>query len=740
MRRAILAISLLLSLNAAHGAEVVDSADAIDTLINVSEVSVTAIKQGLQLMREPLSATILTQSTIEGSRISDIGEAVALSPNIFIPDYGSRITSSIYVRGIGARIDNPVIGLNIDNVPYINKNSFDMNVTDIERIEIIRGAQSTLYGRNTMAGQINIYTLSPMSYQGVRLGAEYSSGNSYRLKASVYQKPSDKFAYSISGDYLSSDGLFTNEYNGEKLDWQQSAGGRVKLLFHPSTSLRVENTTSVSWLEQGGYPYMQLLTNEINYNTPSSYDRLSINNGTTIKNNFDWGSISSITAISYLRDEMNLDNDFTEYDYFTLTQGISESNISEDIVIRLNQKGSYSALFGLFGLYNKQKMYAPVTFKEYGIENLILNNMNAYLGDYYYLWGEDEFLLDSHFNRDIYGAAIYHESKWELGRWRIGASIRADYERSRLSYHSYATSSATLYDSLDEIYFVKDIDIYREDELSLNFFEVLPKVNVSYSFGEYSSSNIYASWSRGYKAGGYNTQMFSDILQQDVMSEFGVGSAYVVEDVITYEPETSWNYEVGAHFELFERAVMLDAALFYIDVYNQQLTVFPEGQTTGRMMTNAGRSRSWGGELSLAARASEELLFNASYGYTNAKFTEYIDGVNNYAGNYVPYSPAHTLFAGATYSLPIGKGALIFDVNTTGAGRIYWNEENSVEQPFYALLNSSISFEGDRFKVSIWAKNITSVEYNTFYFKSMEREFVQKGLPITFGTTLNINL
>ncbi len=647
MRGLILTLSvILLSVTALSAGELGEQ--EIDTLVNVGEVSVTAIKQGMQLSGEPISATVLTRSSIEKGRIGDIGEAVALAPNIFIPDYGSRITSSIYVRGVGARIDNPVIGLSVDNVPYVNKNSFDMNISDIERIEIIRGAQSTLYGRNTMAGQINIYTLSPMNYQGVRLGAEYSSGNSYKVKAAVYQKPSDKFAYSISGDYLSSDGLFTNEYSGEKLDWQQSASGRVKLLFHPKGSLRVENTTSFSWLEQGGYPYMQLESGEINYNTPSSYDRLSFNNGLTVRSNFDWGSLSSITALSYMGDEMNLDNDFTQYDYFTLTQGIEEYNFSEDIVIRLNQKGSYSALFGAFAMYNKQSMYAPVVFKDYGIQSLILDNINAYQGDYYYVWDEDEFLLDSDFNRDIYGAALYHESKWEVGAWSATASIRFDYERSRLRYHSYATSSATRYDIDGNWVRDRDIDIDTEDDLVLNFFEVLPKVNVLYRFGDYSSSSLYASISRGYKAGGYNTQMFSDILQQAVKSEFGVGTAYVVEDVITYEPESSWNYEVGAHLELFQRALVMDFALFYVDVYNQQLTVFPEGQTTGRMMTNAGRSRSWGGEAAIAARACSGLLFNASYGYTNAKFIDYIDGLDDYAGNFVPYSPSHTLFAGAT--------------------------------------------------------------------------------------------
>ena len=111
-----------------------------------------------------------------------------IAPNFFMPDYGSRMTSSIYVRGIGARIDQSAVGLNIDNIPYLNKNGFDFDMLDVERIEVLRGPQSTLYGRNTIAGLINVYTLSPMSWQGVRIMAEGSVPAAGRAGIGIYQK------------------------------------------------------------------------------------------------------------------------------------------------------------------------------------------------------------------------------------------------------------------------------------------------------------------------------------------------------------------------------------------------------------------------------------------------------------------------------------------------------------------------------------------------------------------------
>ncbi|MFI3281569.1 MAG: TonB-dependent receptor plug domain-containing protein, partial [Rikenellaceae bacterium] len=152
----------------------------IDTLINVDQVSVSTIKQGLNLYRQPVAATTISMEEVERRGIKEIKDISLAVPNMHIPDYGSRTTSSIYIRGLGARIDQPVMGLNVDNVPILNKNAFDSEVMDIERVEVLRGPQSTLYGRNTMGGVMNIYTLSPFNYQGVRVGAEYSSGNTYK--------------------------------------------------------------------------------------------------------------------------------------------------------------------------------------------------------------------------------------------------------------------------------------------------------------------------------------------------------------------------------------------------------------------------------------------------------------------------------------------------------------------------------------------------------------------------------
>ncbi|MFI3315705.1 MAG: TonB-dependent receptor, partial [Rikenellaceae bacterium] len=661
------------------------------------------------------------------------------------PDYGSRITSSIYVRGLGARIDQPVIGLNVDNVPFINKNSYDLEVMDIERMEILRGPQSTLYGRNSMGGVINVYTISPFRYQGVKISTQYSSGNSYTLRASVYEKFSDKMAASIGLFHTSSDGYYTNQYTAQKCENEDSWGGRLKLQYNITSKTRIENTFSLSTLDQGGYAYKNLATNEISYNDPSSYQRTSLNNGFSVTHRGNGWQLSSVTGYQYLDDEMILDQDFTTASMFTLKQATQDHSISEDLVFKSSKSDEgYNMLFGFFGFYDHKNMQAPVKFKEDGIEYLIFDNVNG-SSQYYNNWDDNSFDLTSNFTNQTFGSALYHESSYKLGRFETKAGVRVDYESTILNYNCYTSTGCygNIEMSDNTTYtFYKPINIDISDTPSQHFFVVLPKFNASYKLGLHEQSMLYLSISKGYKAGGYNSQMFSDILQQKVMQLFGLSASYSAEDIISYKPEYSWNYEIGSHLESLNHKFVADMSLFYIDCRDQQLTVFPDGMVTGRMMTNAGHSRSYGAEFSGRANLGN-LSFNLAYGYTNAKFITYDDNEYDYAGNYLPYAPSHTLFASAEYNVSLGSRIfkdITFNINTNGAGRIYWNEQNSLFQPFYALLGSEVKFSAEKFTLSVWGRNMCNKEYSTFYFLSMGNEFVQQGKPNTYGVTLNLNI
>ena len=737
-------LGLAVVLSAFSGVALAD--EAPDTTLTLNEVSVTAIKGAPTIDRMPVASTVVTAPLIESLNIKTIKNMSEVSPNFYVPDYGSRMTSTIYVRGMGARIDQPVVGFNVDNVPFLNKDGYDFDIEDIDRIEVLRGPQSTLYGRNTMGGLVNVYTLSPMKYQGLRSMLEYGTANSFRASVGYYDKLSSRLAMAVTGFYGRSDGYFTNKYNGSDCGKEQQAAARWKTVWYPAANLKIENAASFSWSEQSGYPYENIDRGEINYNDTCFYRRTGVTDGLTVKLNLGNVELSSITSFQYVDDNMTLDQDFLPLSYFTLTQKRHEWALTQDFIGK-GTAGAYSWLAGLFGFYKKTRMEAPVTFKKDGIDNLILDNANKGMNPMGMMLScdDDVIRLGSRFRNPVWGVAVYHQSSYRAGAWEFSAGIRLDVEKNTLKYYSDCETAFTLSRKMGDTWVpVKEdiaVDLKDNDKLSNTFVEALPKVSVTYNIPSLPASNVYMSVARGYKSGGYNTQMFSDVLQQKLMSAMGTPEKYDAEKIMSYKPEYSWNYEVGAHLSLLDGKLRGQAALFYIDCRDQQLTSFPDGLTTGRIMANAGKTRSYGAELSMSYSPVDRWDLNVAYGYTNAKFVKYDDGVENYKGKYIPYSPKNTIFANVKYTQPV-KGwvnEVKFDVNCRGAGDIMWNESNTVKQPFYATIGASVTAVHNDCSLTVWGENLTDAQYDTFYFVSIGNAFLQKGKPMRAGVTLRMN-
>ena len=192
-------------------AEVEDNSIPTDTL-HIERVEVTASLKSEDALRTPIATTQLTMGRIEKMGVSSIKDISLIAPNFYQPDYGSSMTSSIYVRGFGSRIDQPVLGVTIDDIPLMNKNVYDFDFYDIRKLELLRGPQGTLYGRNTSGGVMNIATLSPLSWTGLRLMAEYSTMTSYRASAAYYALPRADFGISVAAHFNHDGGYFPNTY------------------------------------------------------------------------------------------------------------------------------------------------------------------------------------------------------------------------------------------------------------------------------------------------------------------------------------------------------------------------------------------------------------------------------------------------------------------------------------------------------------------------------------------------
>ena len=757
--------TVVMGFGVASATQIVEPADTTRHIV-VDDISIIAStpKQHFGLSKEPISSSVVNLEYLNREVVRSVKDLSAMMPNFYQPDYGSRMTSSVYVRGFGARIDQPVMGMMVDGVSFMNKNNYDFEFYDIARIELLRGPQSTLYGRNTMGGQMNIYTLSPLHYEGVRGELEYGSGNSLRAKLNYYDKVSRKFAYSVGAYANRTDGFVDNAYDGSDVDWGKSGGARLRVIWQMGRGWSLDNAASFGYNNEGGYAYAPYDTQTqsvgaVNYNSPSNYMRQSFSDGLVISHSGEEYKFTATTSYQFMHDRMRMDQDFTPQSIFTLKQEQNEHAITEDVVLRTND---YSRLWqwvtGVYGFYKTIDMSAPVNMLEGGIDNLILGNMPAMIKPFLTI---DPFVLDSNFTLPTYGLALYHESSLRVGeRWRFTAGLRLDYEASKMNYDN---SSAVIYSlnmpSMGQG--MPSININNREfkkpfkgEEKLDYFELLPKFAVNYTT---SVGDLYATATRGYKAGGFNTQIFSDILQNklknglkaDAMSQAGRPSTptepspYDAASVTTYKPEYSWNYELGGHLRFAEGRVNVDFAAFWIECRDQQLTVFPEGQTTGRMMSNAGKSRSRGVELSATWEVTDNLMFSANYGYTQAKFEEFNDGKNDYSGNYLPYAPQNTSSASVSYRIPLNCAVLddiTLNASWQGAGKIYWNEANTFKQDFYSLLNASVELRKGDYKLSLWGKNLTNADYYTFYFMSMGNSFMNVGKPCRWGATLSFAL
>ena len=741
--------------------------DTLDNSVITGTARTSFLSEG-----KTVPTTRLYLKRIERERVLDYKDLSATVPNLFIPEYGSKMTSSIYMRGLGARIDNPVMGLYIDGIGYFNKNDFDTELFDIRSIEVFRGPQGTLFGRNTIGGIISITTLSPLAYQGTRAEIGYGNGNSLEARISHYARLSDDIGIGVGGYYRHKDGFYKNAYVSSHpewtqehssgawadpalCDWSDETGGRLRAEWKAGSKAKFDNTLSANWLRQGGFPY-RMPGQEIDYNGFCGYERLNITEGLSYEFALGRLSLSGTTSYRYGKDRMDMDQDYLPLSYFTLAQAQQEHSVSQELVLKQAEspETGWDWIGGLSLFYRHNSMDAPVTFLKDGIDELILGQANAGIGSVFpghgIRLGQDSFVMDSDFLTRTTGGALYHTSYYRTGKWIFEAGLRIDYEHLTFDYSSGTEIDYLFTLTMDEY---KHLESRLEDKERLGYFEVLPRIAVRYGDDNW---NAYASVSKGYKAGGFNTQLFSDILREklagDMMAGLGMpgngggnpaDSGQDIAGIITYEPEKCWNFEIGAAgFVSYGRSYFSGSlTAFLIETFDQQLTVFPE-KGTGRMMTNAGRSRSAGIEASLNYRY-ERLSLDINYGFTDARFVIYDDGREDFSGKHVPYIPSNTLSASATYSLRTALGPLEsidFNVNTKAFGKIWWNEDNTLSQPFYALLNASVQLVFKGFSIEFWGKNITGTGYDTFYFVSLGNAFLQEGLPATFGAGLQLEL
>ena len=683
-------LNSILLLTSFLGTAVPNDADStVFKTVGLSEVTVVEFKKTKENLATN-SVSIVDSGFVNRHELQSITELTAVVPNFYMPEYGSKQNTPVYIRGVGAKTKGSAVGFYVDGIPHFENSSFDVDMSNIASVTVFRGPQGTLYGRNAIGGIINVSTVSPLAYQGTQFKLGYGSHNDALFQFSHYNKLGSKVGYSVAGGYHYNDGFHCNMFTNKYADQVKDAYGRVALVWLLDNKWFLRVNSMLDYSNQGGYPYGKYnrLTGEteaVNYNRYSSYRRLLSTSGLNIRYADENVSFSSQTAFQYIRDRQGIDQDFTSNDTYFVKNRLKQTMLSQEFMLKSNNSSRYQWLWGAF---------AMTQHINNTVETQYITKDNAF---------------PTHYRIPVNALAIYHQSTIKLfSGFSFIAGLRWDYETSTLKYlrESYQLSTDGARTE------VKDVNS------SLHFNQITPKFALQYQ-DERNNNSYYFSVTRGYKAGGFN-QTF----QKDEETSFG--------------PEYNWNYELGGKVHLLKDKLYAEAALYYIDWRQQQVNQTVPG--VGNVIHNAGHSSSKGFELALNSSPLKNLSIALSYGYTYAKFIEYQKSATlSYSGNMLPMVPRNTLSCSASYALYPSCASfidkIVLTAGLTGLGKIYWAEDNEVAQNFYALLNAKISITSGIFTWECWGKNITDTHYNTYCFKS-SADYAQVGKPAYFGTSL----
>ena len=763
---------------------------------NLDEVIVVAQpKETAALRLQPLSSSVLTSYEMRKLQIHDLGQLSDFVPSFQMPQYGSRLTSSIYVRGIGSRIENPSVGVYYDNIPLLSKAAFNHHFYMIDRVDVLRGPQSTLYGQNAEGGLVRIFSKNPMNYQGTDIRLGIGTGLWRNVEVAHHHRPSDRLAFTVAGFYSGLKGFIDNQNFSDKNDKSLEAGAKLRLIYAPTQKLTFDLTGDYQWVNQNGFGYGEFQPIESSSVSPYSLDvqdpattimngyrRNMVNSGLTVSYQMPRLLFTSTTSYQFLQDRMKMDQDYMTPDFLQLVQRQKQNAITQEFVLRSRGQQTWQHASGLFGAYQWLHTDAPVCFGDAitgpigsaitnAMKSAMLQSMVAQMKQQMMERGmpeaaaeaaaqkaaeaaiekagitmSAEMAVPETFRSRTFNFGAFHESNIMLAdRLKLTLGLRLNYDRVKVDYDALAYMAMT--GGTAERQATYTLTSHLVDNRSKGYTQLLPKFGLTWMLDD-GLGNIYGLVSKGYRMGGYNIQMFSDILQTDLNAnqqkamrgdydvEHTTQDYDNIEETISYKPEESWNFELGTHLNLFDGRLHADLSLFYMKIRNQQLSVMSPGYNYGRIMTNAGKSHSCGMELALRGRAFDnQLEWGASYAFTNAKFDEY----DTYEDNYVPFVPQHSFSLMADYHV----SRFTIGANLMGQGKIWWNEANTFSQKFYAVLGAHADYDFGPVVVSLWGRNLTDTKFNTFAIMSSaargEHYFAQRANPLQVGMDVAVH-
>jgi iron complex outermembrane recepter protein len=679
---------------------------AVDQQLN--EVVVNAEKREQDVQKVPAAVTVLDAKQIKDYRLWDITNLTAVSPSLFTIEHGNSTSSNFFnIRGVMGFSNEQAVATYVDGVYQFDYFSAPPLFNDIQSIEILRGPQGTLYGRNAFGGVVNIVTKQPGNKTSGYFETTFGNYGQQRYTASLSTPiVANKLFAGGSFTYNHRGSIYYNEFTKSGFDRREDYSGNFNLRYLPSANWSLAlNAKLENDNDRGSFPwvgsYEQVLAQPYKVNTDLANIERRNNFNTSLAANY-YGKDFNFTSVSSYIDwhawyqGKGVDYDFSPLDALSTAPNQRQHVFSQEIRFS-SPSASQSKLkwvAGAYGFTQNSRMNAPTFF---GPDYTQLDPSS-----------DAPFTSTGISRGNNKGFAFFGQATYSItNKLDFTAGIRYDHETRKLSQH-------TDYEKEPDPVVSSPMQDYEA-----NFNAVTPKFVLSYK--PQDNMLLYGSYARGFRAGGLNTNA-TDPKQ------------------VPYEPEHSDNYEIGWKNMFWNNRLKLNLTAFYLEQHNQQISTAMDG--INALVLNVGEMHNKGAELEMTVLPVKGLQLDWNASYSHARYTSLLlydataGAVVNFKGNRPINTPAVSsmLAAQYTYNFAGSKQQLAAFVRGEYRylGKYYFDFINGLSQPAYSLFNTKAGISIKHFELNFWARNITDKKYIAYgSFGSF-----LLGSPRTYGTTL----
>ena len=696
----------------------------------VEEIIVTARLRNESLAEVPVTVNAFSRQDIEDAGIRRPNDYLSLVPNVTLVEAQNAGTTFLTIRGITqVRNNEPPVAVAVDGMLQTSPNQFNQALLDMEQIEVLKGPQGALYGRNAIGGAINITTRGPSDeFSGrVQLGA--GNGERFEGRASLAGPLAvGKAWYRIAASWVDRDGYLDNV----------NLGGQVDPLEDKSIQLRLDWLMSEAWTTDFRLYAANTKGGALNYNWQAfDYELDAFTFAAGDANNTDliyeqnnrgrndrdvleaawklehaasWGTVTSITSFNRLEewygsDQAPYSESLTQYPFGPGIpfDGIAQQYWDVDAFsqeLRLTSRDDQPVrwLFGAYYVGTDRFISSPVVDDDgSGIVRVERRPTGA---------GEPatfSFLADDNNNTAF---AVFGQLNYDVtDSFEASVALRYDKDERIQTTSPFHTGGTP------------------NERRKKTFDKLQPKVTLRYSLTE--SANLFASYSEGFRSGQFN---------QSGTAAAAIGAGVNgVFDVVGQEETRA--FEIGFKGRMLDGLANVNVSLFTTDVDGQQYFLF-FAPTSSQVLAGIDRVDLVGGEVEFAAAVADGLEIYAAYGFTNSEIDEY-NVQPAYEGNKAPYVPRDTINLGFQYRAPVaGTLNVLVRGDYERRGRQFWDPDNSTARKAVSLVNVRAGLEGERWSLIAWSKNLLDEKYLAEYVLG---GFVHLAEPRSYGIELTYN-